>query len=276
MMSHLTEKSRLPIGVFDSGLGGLTAMSELHKIMPDEDIIYFGDSARIPYGTKSPSVIRKFALQDARFLLSKGVKAILVACGTVSSNCLEDVKSESQVPVVGVIDAAAFAASEIARNGKGMVAVLGTAATVKSGAFEKALNENDIDNVVSRACPMFVPLVENWHPDKDDRATNAIISEYLSGIAKLSPDATILGCTHYPLLASAIKNHLPESELISSGAEAAKALKNELEILGLTNKSGGKVEYYTSDDAELFRENAEKFLKTELDGEVNHIDIEKF
>lgn len=274
-MNEIKERSKLPIGVFDSGLGGLTAMNELHRIMPNEDIIYFGDSARIPYGTKSKQVIKKFALQDARFLLSKGVKAILVACGTVSSNCLDDVKDESGIPVVGVIEEAAKTASDIAKKGSGRVAVLGTSATVKSGAFETELNKNGIDGVVSVACPMFVPLVENWHPTKNDEATNSIISEYLKDIKETKPDAAILGCTHYPLLASAIKNHLPETELISSGAEAAKALKEELETLGLTNGDGGKLEFYTSDDAELFRANATKFVGS-LDGDVSHIDIELF
>lgn len=272
----MTDKSKLPIGVFDSGLGGLTALSELKRIMPTEDIIYFGDSARIPYGTKSKEVIRKFALQDARFLMSKGVKAILVACGTVSSNCLSDIETETGVPVVGVIDAAAKAASVIAKNGKGKVCVLGTSATVKSQAFERALNANGITDIISRACPMFVPLVENWHPSADDNATNAIMEEYLSDISASKPDSAILGCTHYPLLSDAIKKHLPETELVSSGAEAAKALMNSLEKLNISNQHGGKTEYYTSDDPELFRMNAERFLKSRLDGEVIHTDIENY
>lgn len=275
-MSVINDKSHLPIGVFDSGLGGLTAMSELHRLMPNEDIVYFGDSARIPYGTKSKQVIRKFALQDARFLLSKGVKAILIACGTVSSNCLADVASETGLPVVGVIEAAAMAAADKAKAGNGRVAVLGTSATIKSNAYERALNENGISDIISRACPMFVPLVENWHPTAEDSATNAIIAEYLTEVAEKRPDAAILGCTHYPLLADAIKNHLPETVLISSGAEAASALKEEIIRLGLENDCGGRIEYYTSDDATLFCQNAEKFLKGGLDGSVEQIDIEKF
>ncbi len=268
--------NKLPIGVFDSGLGGLTALDELHRLMPNEDIIYFGDSARIPYGTKSPSVIKKFALQDARFLVSKGVKAILVACGTVSSNCLDDIADETGLPVVGVIDAAAKNAACIAKDGKGTVAVLGTSATVKSGAYERALQANGISDIISRACPMFVPLVENWHPDRDDPVTNAIISEYLSDITERTPDSAILGCTHYPLLADAIMNHLPKTSLVSSGASAAADLKAKIESLGIENGEGGKIEYYTSDDAVLFRANAEKFLKNGLDGEVEHIDIELY
>ncbi len=269
-------KNKLPIGVFDSGLGGLTALKELHRLMPDEDIIYFGDSARIPYGTKSPNVIKKFALQDARFLVSKGVKAILIACGTVSSNSLEDVANETGLPVVGVIEGAAEAAWNVAKDGENRVAVLGTSATIKSGAYEQALKKLGTKDIISVACPMFVPLVENWHPNENDAVTNAVISEYLADIAPKKPDAAILGCTHYPLLAPAIKNHLPYTRLISSGAEAAKAIKEKIEALNLCNTDGGSVEYYTSDDPTLFRTNAEKFLGDSLDGEVEHIDIEKF
>ncbi len=269
-------ENNLPIGVFDSGLGGLTALSELHKLMPNEDIIYFGDSARIPYGTKSPSVIRKFGLQDARFLMSKGVKAILVACGTVSSNCLWDIGRETGVPVIGVIDAAAKTAAEIAKGKKGIVAVLGTSATIKSNAYSNALQDYGIGNIIPRACPMFVPLVENWHPSADDSATNAIISEYLADVKMCNPDATILGCTHYPLLADAIQKHLPNTTLVNSGAEAAKALCNRIKELGMENNQGGKIEYYTSDDAALFQKNAEWFIKEGIDGNVMHIDIEKY
>lgn len=267
---------KLPIGVFDSGLGGLTALSELHKLLPDEDIIYFGDNARIPYGTKSPEIIKKFALQDTRFLLSEGVKAILVACGTVSSNCLDEVKALAGVPVVGVIDGAARVAAEIASNKHGRVAVLGTSATIKSGAFEQALRAQGVREIINRACPMFVPLVENWHPDVDDAATNAIVAEYLSSVGEKSPDAVILGCTHYPLLASVIGRHLPESELISSGACAAHELKRLLEESELLNTEGGSISYYTSGGEKMFSENASRFLDELSVDSVTRIDIENY
>lgn len=274
-MNNDSRKSR-PIGVFDSGLGGLTAFSELRRLMPREDIIYFGDSARIPYGTKSPSVIKKFALQDTRFLLSKGVKAILAACGTVSSNCLDEVYATAGVPVVGVIGAAAERAAEIAKKGNGSVAVLGTGATVKSRAFEKALAEQGIDRVISVACPMFVPLVENWHPDADDSVTNSIVAEYLLPVAEKKPSAVILGCTHYPLLSAVIKKYLPESELISSGAVAAAELKRLLSESALTNEAGGKTEFYTSGGAEMFAENADRFLKGAAIEHAEQVDIERY
>ncbi len=266
----------LPIGVFDSGLGGLTAISELKRLMPNEDIIYFGDNARIPYGTKSPDVIRKFALQDTRFLLSKKVKAILVACGTVSSNCLNEVTEAAGVPVVGVIDAAAKKASEIAHAGCGRVAILGTSATINSHAFDAALRKYGITDIIPCACPMFVPLVENWHPDTEDAATNAIVAEYLSPVAEKMPDAAILGCTHYPLLADIIKKYLPNTELISAGAEAAYDLKALLSDNRLINENGGKIEFYTSGGAELFSQNAHGFLQSNIATDAVHIDIETY
>ena len=266
----------LPIGVFDSGLGGLTALAELKRLLPNEDIIYFGDNARIPYGTKSPEIISKFALQDTRFLLSKGVKAILVACGTVSSNCLSEVASLANIPVVGVINASAKKASEIAEKGNGSVLVLGTEATINSGAYEVALKENGVAEIISRACPMFVPLVENWHPSVEDSATNAVVSEYLNDVAEKQPSSAILGCTHYPLLADVIQKYLPNTKLVSSGECAANEIKEILEEKGLLNDKGGKISFYTSGGAELFSKNASTFLQCQIDGEVAHIDIEEF
>ena len=269
------DKNRLPIGIFDSGLGGLTALAELARIMPGEDIVYFGDNARIPYGTKSPGIIKKFALQDTRFLLSLGVKAILVACGTVSSNCLADVERESGLPVVGVINAAAKKAYEIAGE-NGTAAVLGTAATVKSGAYERELKKLGCKNVISRACPMFVPLAENWHPDANDAAANAVAEEYLLDVAAQAPAAVILGCTHYPLLAEVIQKHLPGSALISSGKESAGELRALLQRRGLANTQGGEIRFYTSDDPDLFRENAAKFLGRDIAEPVRKADIETY
>ncbi len=266
----------LPIGVFDSGLGGLTALSELTRLMPNEDIVYFGDSARIPYGTKSPDVIRKFALQDTRFLLSRNVKAILVACGTVSSNCLDEVKALAGVPVVGVIASAAAKAAETAKNGNGRVGILGTSATINSKAFEAELLKNGISDITATACPMFVPLVENWCPSEDDIATNAIVSSYLSELAAKKPAAVILGCTHYPLLSDVISKYLPESVLISSGAEAAAGLKALLTEQDMLNENGGVTEFYTSGGGALFSENAHKFLKNDIRVDARHIDIETY
>ena len=269
-------ENRKPIGVFDSGLGGLTALGALRRLMPNEDVIYFGDSARIPYGTKSPTVIKKFALQDTRFLMSLGVKAILIACGTVSSNCLDDVEAVAGVPVVGVIDEAARQAADIAKNGKNRVAVLGTSATVNSGAFEKELRKNGVGEIINQACPMFVPLVENWHHSVEDTATNAIVSEYIDPVAKKSPDAVILGCTHYLLLADVISKYLPDTKLISSGEAAALGIKKLLTEKCLLNDVGGKTEFYTSGGEKLFSQNASRFLGEDIAVSATHIDIENY
>ena len=269
-------ENRKPIGVFDSGLGGLTALGALRRLMPNEDVIYFGDSARIPYGTKSPTVIKKFALQDTRFLMSLGVKAILIACGTVSSNCLDEVQEVAGVPVVGVIDEAARQAADIAKNGKNRVAVLGTSATVNSGAFEKELRKNGVGEIINQACPMFVPLVENWHHSVEDTATNAIVSEYIDPVAEKSPDAVILGCTHYPLLADVISKYLPDTKLISSGEAAALGIKKLLTEKCLLNDVGGKTEFYTSGGEKLFSQNASRFLGEDIAVSATHIDIENY
>ncbi len=272
------EKTRLPIGVFDSGLGGLTALSELEKLMPNENIIYFGDNARIPYGTKSPEVIGRFAMQDARFLVSKGVKAILVACGTVSSNCLPMLRASFGIPVVGVVDATAKQACLVADKGKKRIGVLGTNATVKSGAYEKAISRMGDYSTVSRACPLFVPLVENGHTAPDDKAANAVAEEYLTEINRFEPDALVLGCTHYPLLSAVISRHVPHAEIISSGKEAAREMCRIITDTGLANPQSqkGTTTFYTSDDESLFAGDAQRFLGRDVTGGVFFADIEKY
>lgn len=267
----------LPVGVFDSGLGGLTAFAELRRLMPDEDLVYFGDNARIPYGTKSPEVIAKFAMQDVRFLMTRQVKAILVACGTVSSTCLPMLKKTLCIPIIGVVGAAAKKACEVASEGRRRIAVLGTGATIRSGAFEKEIALHGEFETVSRACAMFVPLVENGYTSKDDVAANAIAKEYLADIADFRPDAVILGCTHYPLLSEIISSFLPDSVLISSGYEAAHELFGVLTDKKLVNPKGHSITtFYTSDDAALFASGARAFLGRDLTHGVMFTDIERY
>lgn len=267
-----------PIGIFDSGLGGLTAVSEIQKLMPHEDYIYFGDTARIPYGTRSTEVIKKYSLQDCRFLISKGVKAILVACGTVSSNALDLLQKSFSLPIIGVIEGAAKRTAEIVEAGNGIAAVLGTNATVNSGAFKKAIEKiNPHITVISKSCPMFVPLVENGHTSKNDIAANAIANEYLSEIAEQKPAAVILGCTHYPLLSDILGSILTRSVLISSGSEAAALLKEKLSDTELLNENGsGKTLFYTSDDTALFARNAKRFLGKDISCNIYKTDIENY
>lgn len=264
------------IGIFDSGLGGLTGYRALRELLPAHDLIYFGDNARVPYGTKSGEVICRFALQDVRFLLSQKVEAVLVACGTVSSNALSLLEATFPLPFVGVVEPAARRALEIASAGNGKILVLGTAATVGSGAYEKAIRQLDPSlQVESVACPMFVPLAENGFTQKGDIAATEIAKRYLQPYEAFAPDAVILGCTHFPLLADILADVLPHPVQVSAGEEAAKAMAKA--ALSLSPAAGtGKDLFFTSDDPEAFRKNAATFLGRPITGSIARIEIEKF
>lgn len=259
------------IGVFDSGMGGLTAIKQIVKMMPDEDIIYFGDTGRVPYGTRSKNTIIKYASQDVRFLLSKNVEAILIACGTVSANAIDVLRSEFSVPIFGVVEAAAEKACELTRNGK--VGIIGTNATVNSGAYVKHIKglRPDIETV-STPCPLFVPLVENGFTDPEDQIAYLTAERYLEDIKKFGADTLILGCTHYPIIAPVISKVLPGVELINTGAEAAKRLFKTVIPCG----GHGRVEYYVSDDVDSFKSAASTFLEMPVGDNVFKVDIEKY
>lgn len=259
-----------PIGVFDSGLGGLTAVKEIMKLLPNEDIIYLGDTARVPYGVKSPETIIKYANQDMNFLEKRGVKIIIAACGTVSSVMIsENVKVDERF--TGVIIPAAEEACRVSKNGK--IGVIATAASIKSGSYEKLIKCIRPDAAVfAKACPMFVPLVENGYTSRDCKATAMFVEEYLSSLRDQKIDTLLLGCTHYPLISEAISDFLgPDVKLISSGAEAAKSAKKKLVRFGLLNDKNtpGKINMFCTDSAELFRENAKHFI------ELESIDLEQ-
>ncbi len=259
------------IGIFDSGLGGLTAVKEMHRISPGEKIIYFGDTGRVPYGTKSPETIIKYASQDASFLLSKGVDAILIACGTVSTTALSHLKNSLDIPIIGVVEPAAKAAVNATKNRK--IGVIGTTATVKSGAFSAAIHAHDPSiEVISVACPLFVPLVENGFIQRDCEITRLTCKHYLKEIKDSSVDTLILGCTHFPIIADIISDVLPDVVLINTGAEAASAAAS---LLGI--KQGvAQTEYYVSDDPKLFCSSASVFLGRDVTENVFSIDIEKY
>lgn len=263
------------IGVFDSGLGGLTAVKSICELMPNENIVYFGDTARIPYGTKTEETIKQYAASDIRFLLSKDVKLIVIACGTASSVALSDMRKMFDTPIVGVVEAASRAAVEKSRNGK--IGVIGTSATIKSGSYLSAIRELDENILVyQNACPLFVPLVENGHFDTE--VTHLVIKEYLEDIKKQGVDTLILGCTHYPLLERAIGDYMGSGvELISPSAELARTLAD---ILGKDNLADeavkGEAQYFVSDDVEGFSKLGGVFLEKEICGMVQKIDIEKY
>ena len=259
------------IGVFDSGMGGLTAIKQIVKMMPDEDIIYFGDTGRVPYGSRSKETIIKYSCQDVRFLLSKGVDAILIACGTVSANAIDILRSEFNVPIFGVVEAAAEKACALTRNAK--VGIIGTNATVKSGAYVKHIESIRPDiETVSTPCPLFVPLVENGFTDEDDQITYLTADRYLADIKASGADTLILGCTHYPIIAPVISKVLPGVSLVNTGAEAAKKLFENISPRG----GSGRVEYYVSDDVDYFKSAASTFLEMPVGDNVFKVDIEKY
>lgn len=258
------------LGIFDSGLGGLTAVRELELRKPEAGYVYFGDTARVPYGTKGKDVISRYAVQNSRFLLSKNVDAIVVACCTVSATCLPLLESTFQIPFFGVVEPAVRASVEIASAGSGKIAVLGTSATVKSRAFENGIKKLDSSiSVTSVPCPLLVPLVESGRITPDDRLSNMAVSEYVSEIAKEKPDAVILGCTHYPLLADIISKYLPQSRLINCSAVTIA------EILASNSIDAGEKTFFVSDDPSQFSATAKMFLRREITDSIEQTDIEK-
>ena len=266
------------IGVFDSGLGGLTCLKELNKLIPNENVIYFGDTARLPYGTRSRETILEYAAQDIAFIKSKGVKLIIAACGTVSSVLGCGKTSDGDVPFTGVLLPAAQAACGITRNGK--VGVIGTEATIKSGAYGKAVRSIRPDiSVIGNSCPMFVPLVENGYTDRNNPVTTIIAEQYLAPIKREGVDTLILGCTHYPIIKDTIADYMGDTvKIISSSEEAAKFAYNMLTAKDMltSREEKGTNTYYTSDSAELFEENAKAFLGNErINGDVHKVAIDE-
>ncbi len=266
-----------PIGVFDSGLGGLSAVRVLKEILPGEDIIYFGDTGRVPYGTRSDEIITKYALDDMNFLCSFGVKAVLVACGTVSSVALDALRENFDIPVMGVVNAAVKKAYQKSLSKR--IALLATSATVKNGAYERYMSENfSFYSFKGVSCPMFVPLVENGYIEDGCKATKMFCDEYIGSLREFSPDCIILGCTHYPIIKNIIKqsanNLIGQVEIVDSGEEAALKIKQFLTEGGLLNsrKGGGSVSYYVSDDTASFIANASIFLGESITN-VTKIDI---
>lgn len=258
------------IGIFDSGLGGLTAYRELHKLLPNEQFVYFGDTGRVPYGSRSHEILKKYARQDIDFLRTKGVDVILAACGTVSSVVLDEIASEYTVPLVGVVDASVAEALDATQNG--IIGVIGTGATISSGAFAKKIKAARADaQVVSVACPLFVPLVENGYIQRDCTVTKLVAADYLAPIKASGADTLILGCTHFPIIADIIGDLLPGVTLISSGAAAARAIAKEYP----TSDTVGSSEFFVSDSPVNFDEVARVFLGGET-VTAKKVDIEKY
>lgn len=265
-----------PIGIFDSGLGGLTCVKEVMKVMPNEDIIYFGDTGRVPYGTKSADILVKYVRQDINFLQSFDVKAIIIACGTASSAVFPKICNEYKIPITGVLYPASVAAYKKTKNKR--IGVIGTPGTIASGKYREQLLKFDPSlEIFETACPMFVPLVENGYAEKEP--ARIIAKEYLADIKAANVDTLILGCTHYPHLSKVIKEVLGDGvAMIDSGAAAADYAKLILEKGGLLspNTTEGKTQYYVSDSTLDFARLGGLFLNRKIEERVEHIDIENY
>lgn len=263
-----------PIGVFDSGVGGLTVARELMRQMPQEQIIYFGDTARVPYGSKSKETVISFSRQITKFLLTKDVKAIVIACNTASSFALETIRNELSIPVIGVIRPGAVAAAQTTQNGR--IGVIATQGTINSGIYTRTLTEmNPEFQVFEKACPLFAPLVEEgWLYDS---VTIEIAERYLNELQGYDVDSLVLGCTHYPLLRHTIQKVVgPGVTLVNPAFETAKytedvLLKNGLEC----SKQMPNHKFYVSDGAEKFKSFANTILPCEVE-EAKGIDIEQY
>ncbi len=262
-----------PIGVFDSGIGGLTVVKRIASTLPEEDIIYFGDTARVPYGSKSNATIIEYALQDAKFLMTKNVKAIVVACNTVSSIAMDELRKNFDVPFIGMINPGARAAVKNSRNGR--IGVIGTRSTISNKAYSQEIKNISADvEVIEKACPLFVPLAEEgWIKHK---ATYEIAEDYLKELRELNIDTLVLGCTHYPILAEVIQDVIGDSVvLIDSGIASAELVREELNRIDLrTNKfSMGNQSFYVSDIPAKFKEVAELFIGREVNN-IQKVDPE--
>lgn len=264
-----------PIGVFDSGLGGLTTVAEMKRLLPEEDIVYFGDTGRVPYGGRSKETIIKYAREDIAFLRTFDLKAVVIACGTVSTTAMDVLVEEHTIPVLGVVAPSAHAAARATRNGR--IGLIGTQASIRSGMYERSIAlEHPTATVLKRACPLFVPLVESGRIHPGDIVIETVVSEYLQPMKDAGVDTLVLGCTHYPLLEEVIADFMgPNVTLINSGAEGAAAVAALLqrENALACRATPGACRYFVSDRVEDFTQIASLFLRQDVTETVTQIDI---
>jgi glutamate racemase len=259
--------SSLPIGVFDSGVGGLTVLRAIRKRLPQESVIYLGDTARVPYGTKSRATIERYALEDAAFLVDRGVKMLVIACNTASAMSRDRLRAEFKTPLLSVLGPGARMAARVTRTGR--VGVIATEATVESGAYEQAIREScgaRMVEIFSRACPLFVALVEEGETDTEMARIAA--RQYLASLKEARIDTLVLGCTHYPLLKGIIGETMgPEVTLVDSAEATAEETAEVLEREGLLNQGSalGASRFYVTDAANRFHRIAERILHEPLE-----------
>ena len=275
-MRHIDKNA--PVGVFDSGVGGMTVAREIMRQIPDERIVYFGDTARVPYGSKSKETVLRYSRQIMAFLKTQNVKAVVVACNTATVYALEEISKETDVPVVGVVEPGARVAAAATRNKK--IGVIGTEGTVKSGLYTSYLKQLDPSvEVIGKPCPLFVPLVEEglWH----DSVTDEIAARYLKELKDKKIDTLIMGCTHYPLIRSTIKRTMGEGVILVNPAyETAVQLRRVLEWEELlreehSDNRASQYEFYVSDSPEKFQKFANSVLSFEINP-AHQINIEEY
>ena len=273
----IDNKNAAPVGVFDSGVGGLTVAREIMRQLPNENLVYFGDTARVPYGSKSRDNIIRYSRQIIHFLKTKGVKAIVIACNTASALALDVVREESDIPIIGVVEPGARAALQITQTKK--IGVIGTEATVQSAMYGKIIKGLDPTvSVIGKACPLFVPLVEEGFAKH--KVTEEIIDYYLASMKESDIDSLILGCTHYPLLRSRIRAYLGDKiQLVNPAYETAMDLKYILKESGMEN-AGNEGEhatysFYVSDAADKFKQFANSILPYDIET-TQQINIEEY
>lgn len=275
---RMNDRCRAPIGVFDSGVGGLTVAREIMRNIPNERIVYFGDTARVPYGSKSRDTVLRYSRQIIRFLRTQGVKAIVVACNTASAYALEEIKKELDIPIIGVVKPGARVACRATRNHR--IGVIGTEATVNSGIYTAFIQKQNPQNqVIGKACPLFVPLVEEgW---LKDAVTVEVAKRYLAELQESRIDTLILGCTHYPLLRSTIGEIMGEQvTLVNPAYETAIGLRELLEREHLENPGGesneeDRYQFFVSDVAEKFKRFANSILPYDIET-TKQINIEEY
>ena len=256
------------IGVFDSGIGGLTVAKSIIQKMPNETIIYFGDTAHLPYGTKSDKQIRQYVMDDVHFLQQFDIKALVIACNTADSVARKTVQEHFDLPIFGVIKPASKRAARMTENNR--IGIMATPATVRTGAYaEKIHRYNPRAEVFQLACPLLVPLVENRRYKADDPVVKIVLNEYLDQLRAKDVDTIVLGCTHYPLLEEAVRAFVPEMTVISSSEAAAQTLLEGLQKEGLDRETGEtQYRYYVSDDPEHFTDNARIFMGDDFTGKA--------
>lgn len=262
-----------PIGVFDSGIGGLTVLKEIVEQLPGEDIIYFGDTARIPYGTRSKETVIKYVTQSFEFLMTKNIKAIVVGCNTASALALEEVKDKFNIPIIGVVNPGAKAAVSITKNN--IIGVIGTEGTINSDSYQKTIRKNlPTAEVIGIPCPLFVPIVEEGWENSD--VADVAAEKYLLELREHNIDTLVLGCTHYPALRYTIGKVMGEGvKLVNPAYETAKQTKNLLKEASLLNEKieGGNHNYYVSDDPDKFKRIGENIIRRQI-GLVEKVNIE--